>query len=109
MSQVDADIAFIGPGFDMHGRGDLAGVAVQKFEAGIQDFGQQPLHVRADAQSEAGRLLAMLRQSPLHKDYGDTLDNLTAAGPAHVTSICCNRCTTMKAVAICRGRLTWPA
>ncbi len=85
MRQVDADIAFIGPGFDMHGRGDLAGVAVQKFEAGIQDFGQQPLYVRADAQSEAGRLLAMLRQSPLHKDYGDTLDNLTAAGPAHVT------------------------
>ncbi|PTA76861.1 hypothetical protein C9414_19630, partial [Bacillus sp. Nf3] len=85
MSQVDADIAFIGPGFDMRGRGDLAGVAVQTFEAGIADFGQQPLYVRADAQSEAGRLLAMLRQSPLHKDYGDTLDNLSAAGPAHVT------------------------
>lgn len=85
MSQVDADIAFIGPGFDMRGRGDLAGVAVQTFEAGIADFGQQPLYVRADAQSEAGKLLAMLRQSPLHKDYGDTLDNLSAAGPAHVT------------------------
>ena len=85
MSQVDADIAFIGPGFDMRGRGDLAGVAVQKFEAGIPDFGHQPLYVRADAPSEAGKLLAMLRQSPLHKDYGDTLDNLAASGPAHVT------------------------
>ncbi len=85
MRQVDADIAFIGPGFEMRGRGDLAGVAVQKFEAGIPDFGHQPLYVRADAPSEAGKLLAMLRQSPLHKDYGDTLDNLVASGPAHVT------------------------
>jgi len=84
MGQVDADIAFIGPGFHMQGRGDLAGVAVQKFEAGIEDFGHAPLYVRADSQSEAGRLLAMLRQSGLHKDYGDTLDNLVASGPANV-------------------------
>ena len=84
MGQVDADIAFIGPGFHMQGRGDLAGVAVQRFEAGIPDFGQQPLYVRADSQSEAGKLLAMLRQSPLQAEYGDTLDNLVAAGPANV-------------------------
>lgn len=85
MSQVDADIAFIGPGFHMQGRGDLAGVPVQHFEAGIKDFGQQPLYVRADTRSEAGNLLALLRQSPLHQEYGETLDNLTAAGPAQVT------------------------
>jgi len=84
MGQVDADVAFIGPGFHMQGRGDLAGVAVQTFEAGIQDFGQQPLYVRADSQGDAGKLLAMLRQSPLHKEYGDTLDNLAASGPANV-------------------------
>lgn len=85
MSQVDADIAFIGPGFHMQGRGDLAGVPVQHFEAGIKDFGQQPLYVRADTRSEAGKLLALLRQSPLHQEYGETLDNLTASGPAQVT------------------------
>ncbi|MGO4267894.1 MULTISPECIES: YhdP family protein [unclassified Stenotrophomonas] len=84
MGQVDADVAFIGPGFHMQGRGDLAGVAVQTFEAGIRDFGQQPLYVRADSQGDAGKLLAMLRQSPLHKEYGDTLDNLAASGPANV-------------------------
>ncbi|WP_127564445.1 YhdP family protein [Stenotrophomonas indicatrix] len=84
MGQVDADVAFIGPGFHMQGSGDLAGVAVQTFEAGIQDFGQQPLYVRADSQGDAGKLLAMLRQSPLHKEYGDTLDNLAASGPANV-------------------------
>ncbi|SFR82150.1 TIGR02099 family protein [Stenotrophomonas maltophilia] len=85
MSQVDADIAFIGPGFHMQGRGDLAGVPVQHFEAGIKDFGQQPLYVRADTRSEAGKLLALLRRSPLHQEYGETLDNLTASGPAQVT------------------------
>lgn len=84
MGQVDADIAFIGPGFHMQGRGDLAGVAVQQFEAGIKDFGHEPLYVRADSQSEAGKLLAMLRQSGLHQSYGDTLDNLVASGPANV-------------------------
>ncbi|WP_312253346.1 YhdP family protein [Stenotrophomonas sp.] len=84
MGQVDADVAFIGPGFHIQGRGDLAGVAVQHFEAGIPDFGQQPLYVRADSRSEAGALLAMLRQSGLHKEYGDTLDNLSASGPANV-------------------------
>ncbi|WP_164280981.1 YhdP family protein [Stenotrophomonas indicatrix] len=84
MGQVDADVAFIGPGFHMQGSGDLSGVAVQTFEAGIQDFGQQPLYVRADSQGDAGKLLAMLRQSPLHKEYGDTLDNLAASGPANV-------------------------
>ncbi|KAF1015940.1 MAG: hypothetical protein GAK31_01423 [Stenotrophomonas maltophilia] len=84
MSQVDADIAFIGPGFHMDGRGDLAGVSVQHVEAGIEDFGATPLYVRATAPSDASRLLAMLRQSPLQADYGDTLDSLSARGPATV-------------------------
>lgn len=85
MAKVDADIAFIGPGFDLKGRGDLAGVAVDRFEAGIADFGQTPLYVKATTQSEAGALLAMLKQSPLRSTYAETLDNLTAKGPAAVS------------------------
>ena len=84
MTQVDADIAFIGPGFSLKGRGDLAGVNVDAMEAGIEDFGQTPLYVRAQSRSEASRLLAMLRRSPLHGQYGDTLDALSASGPANV-------------------------
>lgn len=85
MGKVDADIAFIGPGFELHGSGDLAGVAVNHFDAGIVDFGQTPLYVKATTQTDTGTLLAMLKQSPLHATYADTLDNLTAKGPAAVT------------------------
>jgi len=85
MGKVDADIAFIGPGFELHGGGDLAGVAVNHFDAGIVDFGETPLYVKATTQTETGALLAMLKQSPLHHTYAETLDNLTAKGPAKVT------------------------
>ncbi|WP_313208919.1 YhdP family protein, partial [Stenotrophomonas sp.] len=85
MNKVDADIAFIGPGFELHGKGDLAGVAVDHFDAGIPDFGETDLYVKASSRSDAGALLAMLKQSPLQATYGETLDNLTAKGPAAVT------------------------
>ncbi len=80
LQQVDADVAFIGNGFSLRGRGDLAGVGVQSFEAGIEDFGDSNLRVDAQTQTDAGKLLAMLRQSPLQKSYGDTLTHLEAAG-----------------------------
>jgi len=85
MDKVDGDIAFIGPGFEMHGRGDLAGVAVDHFDAGIPDFGATALYVKANSRSDAGALLAMLKQSPLHRTYADSLDNLSAKGPAAVS------------------------
>lgn len=82
MQQVEADVAFIGNGFSIGGRGDLAGVAVDRFDAGIDDFGTSRLYVRADSRSDATRLLSMLRQSPLRESYADTLDALSASGPA---------------------------
>lgn len=85
LQQVDADIAFIGNGFSLRGRGDLAGVAVPSFEAGIEDFGESNLRVDAQTQTDAGKLLAMLRQSPLQKSYGDTLTHLEAAGRTQAT------------------------
>ncbi|MCW4453746.1 YhdP family protein [Flavobacterium sp. MXW15] len=84
MRQVDADIAFIGNGFQIHGKGELAGVPVNRFEAGIADFGQSRLQVKATSQGDAAQLLAMLRQSPLQKTYAETLDNLQVSGPARV-------------------------
>ena len=82
MEKVDADVTFIANGFELHGKGELAGVAVDRLDAGIADFAQGQLFVRAHTASEASKLLAMMRQSPLHKTYGDTLDNITASGPA---------------------------
>lgn len=85
LEQVDADIAFIGNGFDLQGRGALAGVGIPAFQAGIADFGAGDLKITARTDTDAGRLLALLRQSPLHKTYGDTLDHLQAKGPVAAT------------------------
>ncbi|HBK46445.1 MAG TPA: TIGR02099 family protein, partial [Xanthomonadaceae bacterium] len=85
MEKVDADVTFIANGFEMHGSSSLAGVAVDRFEAGIADFKAAQLSVRANSRSDAATMLAMLRGSPLQRSYGDTLRNLAASGPAAAT------------------------
>jgi uncharacterized protein (TIGR02099 family) len=82
---VDGDIAFVADGFHVSGKGVLAGVGIRRFDAGIARFGQAPLLVDAQGGGDASRLLALLRASPLHREYGDTLDNLSARGLAAVT------------------------
>ena len=78
-----ADLRFVADGFTLtNGRAELAGVPVSALKAGIARFGQAELTVEAAAASDAGRFLSMLRASPLHKEYGETMDNLRAAGPA---------------------------
>ncbi len=85
MDAVDADIAFIANGFELHGHGGLAGVKVDHFEAGIADFVESRLQVAARTATDSRALLAMLRKSPLQARYGETLDNLVVSGPAAVT------------------------
>lgn len=85
LEQVDADIAFIGNGFELKGRGALAEVSIPAFQAGIADFGDADLKIAARTETDSGRLLALLRDSPLHKTYGDTLDHLQAKGPVSAT------------------------
>lgn len=85
LEQVDADIAFIGNGFQLQGRGALAGAAIPAFQAGIADFGDADLKIVARTETDAGKLLALLRQSPLHATYGETLDHLQAKGPVAAT------------------------
>jgi uncharacterized protein (TIGR02099 family) len=82
---VDGDIAFVADGFHVAGKGVLAGVGIRRFEAGIERFGHAPLLVHAQGGGDASQLLALLRASPLQREYGDTLDNLAAHGLASVT------------------------
>lgn len=56
-----------------------------QLEAGIEDFEKGDLYVRAHVQSDATRLLGLLRRSPLHQDDADTLDSVSASGPASVS------------------------
>lgn len=85
MDQVDADVAFIGNGFSIEGKGALAGVRIDEFKAGIPEFSKAELSISARGGSDAAQMLAMLRQSPLQKKYGDTLSNLGASGPARAS------------------------
>ena len=81
--RMEADVSFVADGFSVSGSANLAGVQVSALKAGIARFGHAELQVDAAAGGDAGSFLAMLRASPLHRDYRDTLDNLRAAGPAH--------------------------
>ncbi len=78
---VDGEVSFVADGFTVQGSGEIAGVKLPTLEAGIPQFGKAELAVRANAATDAGKLLALLRRSPLHKPHAETLDNLSASGP----------------------------
>src|SRR4249919_1801794 len=82
---VDGDVSFVADGFTVSGKGTLAGVGIRHFDAGIPHFGKAELTVKAQGGGDAAQLLGLLRQSPLQKQYGETLDNLGASGLAAVT------------------------
>ncbi|MFS8062952.1 MAG: YhdP family protein [Luteimonas sp.] len=82
MDHVDGDIRFEGNGFAIAGRGRIGGVPIESFSAGIPRLRRAELTVDAKATGDAKEFLAMLRASPLHKDYGEVMDNLQVTGPA---------------------------
>ena len=79
---VDAEVRFKADGLTVQGRGRIAGVPVGAISGGIPHFRRAELSLQAQAAGDARDFLALLRQSPLHAQYRDTLDNLGAAGPA---------------------------
>ncbi|MFD1297659.1 YhdP family protein [Lysobacter gummosus] len=81
---LDADVSFVADGFNVEGTGKIAGVGIRKIQAGIDHYKDGSLSVKADATSDANQLLSLLKQSPLHKDQADTLDNLRVSGAATV-------------------------
>jgi uncharacterized protein (TIGR02099 family) len=82
---VDGDVRFVADGFTVSGKGTIAGIGIRHFDAGIPHFGKAELTVKAQGGGDAAQLLGLLRQSPLQKQYGETLDNLGASGLAAVT------------------------
>jgi uncharacterized protein (TIGR02099 family) len=82
---LTGDVSFVANGFSLEGTGSLAGVGISHIRAGIPDFSKAELAVQADGASDASNLVALLRQSPLDKEHGETLANIEATGPAAVT------------------------
>ena len=80
--RVDADVSFVADGFSVDGRARLGGVQATSLKGGIARFGTAELKIDADTAGDARDYLALLAASPLHKTYGETMDNLRAAGPA---------------------------
>jgi len=85
LDHVDADVAFVDDGFTVAGEGVLAGVGIRHFDGGIAHFGKPDLLVRAQGGGDASRLLALVKESPLHAAYRETIDNIVASGLADVT------------------------
>lgn len=81
---VDAQVAFIGNGFSIDGRGRVGGVALSRLHAGIDDYGTGTLTVDAGARTDARELLEVLRRSPLQRQQPETFAALGASGPARV-------------------------
>ncbi|MBW3550038.1 MAG: hypothetical protein KY442_04195, partial [Proteobacteria bacterium] len=79
---VEADVRFVGDGFELAGTGALAGIDIGSLRAGIDAYRGGRLRVQARGSGDASRLLSLLRDSPLHSSHADTLDNLSARGAA---------------------------
>lgn len=81
---VEADASFIGHGFTVDGTGRVGGIAIQQLHAGIDNYRDGRLAVRANGAGDAGDMLAVLRQSPLQELDPDTFAKISASGPAEV-------------------------
>ncbi|RPE76971.1 uncharacterized protein (TIGR02099 family) [Vulcaniibacterium tengchongense] len=81
---LDAAVSFVADGFRVEGSGRLAGVGIRSIRAGIDRYKDGALTVQAEGGGDAAQLLALLRQSPLRKEHGETLRQLDASGPARV-------------------------
>ena len=85
LEDVDAQVAFVNDGFSVEGGGMIAGVQVRDLQARLDHYSQGNLDVRARPTGDAGRVLALLRDSPLREGIEDNLDSLSASGPLAAT------------------------
>ncbi|MFC0678994.1 YhdP family protein [Lysobacter korlensis] len=82
---LEADVHFLGDGFTVEGQARIGDVHVQALRGGIDHYKGGQLLVQAEARTDASRLLALLRNSPLERQHRETFANLTASGPAAAT------------------------
>ena len=81
---VEAELAFIGDGFDILGSASVAGVEVGRIRAGMDGYEGGTLEVDAAGNADVEGLLRLLGQSPLRADQPEVFDNLAGRGPATI-------------------------
>ena len=85
LTRLNGHVRFVNDGFQLDpSTGDLVGVPVRDVVAGMEDYAQGPVEVKAAASADAGQLLALMRQSPFQTAHTETLDALDVSGPARV-------------------------
>lgn len=85
MTALTGRVRFLNDGFSLdEASGELVGVPVRDILAGMQHYATSPVEVQAASNTDAGRLLALLRESPFQAEHAETLDGLDVAGPARV-------------------------
>ena len=86
IEDLDAELRFVADGFTVDGSGRIGGVPIEQVRGGMARFGRAELALDAQtASADARHLLALLRNSPLHREHGELLDNLRAEGPARAS------------------------
>jgi uncharacterized protein (TIGR02099 family) len=76
---------FRNDGFTVEGSAELLGVPATGLQAALPHYGQARLSVRANTEADASKLLALLRESPLHARHAESLDSLSLQGGAAAT------------------------
>lgn len=81
---VNLDVMFDGTGFDVAGSGRVGQVRLPVLTASIDDYGHGALKVGAQGDTDAAKLLDVVRASGLRAMQPETIDALAASGPARV-------------------------
>jgi uncharacterized protein (TIGR02099 family) len=81
---VDAQLVFDGTGFDIDGSGRVGQVRLPVLKASVDDYSHGALTVEARGDTDAARLLDVVRASGLRRMQPETIDALSASGPARV-------------------------
>ncbi|MEO8160731.1 MAG: YhdP family protein [Arenimonas sp.] len=79
---MELDMAFFGPGFSVHGSGELLGNHVASVQGGIDSFHTPWLKLDISADGPGEQLRQLMLHSPLEKQYGEHMRALTISGAA---------------------------
>ncbi len=82
--EVEAELAFVGDGFDIRGTGALSGVRIGRLRASMEQYSGGTLEVDASGSGDVAALLRLLGQSPLRAEQPEVFDHLAGRGPAAV-------------------------
>ncbi len=77
-----AALQFKGKGMAISADGSISGIKLAKAAADIENLGKPDLLIHGEGAGDASQFLALIRSSPLQKEFGEHTDPIIATGPA---------------------------